>query len=80
MRDELVWDWNTTKLTSGQLARKYKLTKGQVLGIIHRDPRAVQRRPKTELQIAKTRIKALEAEVSWLRGLVAKTAQKQRAI
>lgn len=67
MRDEIVWDWNTTRLTSGQLARKYAMTKGQVLGIIHRDPRAKQRRPKTELQKAMERIKALEAELTRLR-------------
>ena len=76
MRDEIVWDWNTTELTSGQLARKYKLTKGQVLGIIHRDPRAVQRRPKTEMQKAKDRIKALEAEVLRLRTFEVKAARR----
>lgn len=75
MRDEIVWDWNTTELTSGQLARKYKLTKGQVLGIIHRDPRAIQRRPKTEMQKARERIKALEAEVLRLRTFEVKAAR-----
>lgn len=76
MRDEIVWEWNTTELTSGQLARKYKLTKGQVLGIIHRDPRAIQRRPKTEMQKAKARIKALEAEVLRLRTFEVQAARK----
>lgn len=76
MRDEIVWEWNTTKLTSGQLARKYKLTKGQVLGIIHRDSRAVQRRPKTEMQKAQERIKALEAEVLRLRAFEVQAARK----
>ena len=76
MRDEIVWEWNTTKLTSGQLARKYKLTKGQVLGIIHRDKRAVQRRPKTEMQKAQERIKALEAEVLRLRAFEVQAARK----
>lgn len=69
VRDEIVWDWNTTKLTAGQLSRKYDLTRGQLLGIIHRDPRAVQRRPKSELRKAMERIKALEAEVARLRRL-----------
>lgn len=76
MRDEIVWEWNTTELTSGQLARKYKLTKGQVLGIIHRDPRAIQRRPKTEMQKAQARIKALEAEVLRLRAFEVKAARR----
>lgn len=76
MRDEIVWDWNTTELTSGQLASKYKLTKGQVLGIVHRDPRAVQRRPKTEIQKAQARIKALEAEVLRLRAFEVQAAQR----
>ncbi|WP_368761996.1 hypothetical protein [Klebsiella pneumoniae] len=76
MRDEIVWDWNTTELTSGQLARKYKLTKGQVLGIIHRDPRAIQRRPKTEMQKAQERIKALEAEVLRLRAFEVNAARR----
>lgn len=76
MRDEIVWEWNTTKLTSGQLARKYGITKGKLLGIIHRDPRAVQRRPKTEMQKAQDRIKALEAEVLRLRTFEVKAARK----
>lgn len=76
MRDEIVWDWNTTKLTCGQLARKYNMTVGQILGIVHRDPRARQRRPKTELQKAMERIKALEAEVIRLRAFEVKAARK----
>jgi hypothetical protein len=68
-KDDIVWAWNTTKLTSGQLARKYKTTKGVILGIIHRDPRAKQRRPHTPLQKAKKEIKALRAEVSRLQEM-----------
>lgn len=66
-RDGLVWDWNTTKLSGNQLARKYGVTRGVVLGIIHRDPRSNQRRPPTPLQRANRRIAALEAEVRRLR-------------
>lgn len=66
-RDEIVWLWNTTSLTSGQLARKFKTTKGVVLGIVHRDPRAKQRRPLTPLQKALKENKLLRAELARLR-------------
>lgn len=76
MRDEIVWEWNTTKLTSGQLARKYGITKGKLLGIVHRDPRSIARRQKTEIQRANDRIKALEAEVLRLRTFEVKAARR----
>lgn len=68
-KNDIVWDWNTTKLTSGQLARKYNTTKGVILGIVHRDPRAKMRKPPTPMQLKDRRIKALEAEVARLQAL-----------
>lgn len=73
-KNDIVWDWNTTKLTSGQLARKYKTTKGTVLGIIHRDPRSKPRKPPSQLQLAKKRIAQLEREVRRLQALEARHA------
>jgi hypothetical protein len=77
-RDEIVWQWNTTELTCGQLARKYGTTKGVILGIIHRDPRAKQRRPQTAAQKTRRYITALEAEVRRLQALEAALAQSKR--
>lgn len=77
-KDTLVWEWNTTKLTSGQLARRHKATKGVVLGIIHRDPRSVSRRPATPLQKAQKEIKALRAEVARLQMIEVAKARRER--
>lgn len=68
-KNDIVWDWNSTKLSAGQLARKYKTTKGTVLGIVHRDPRSKPRKPPSQLQLAKRRIAQLEREVIRLRAL-----------
>lgn len=77
-RDSLVWEWNTTKLTCGQLARKYKTTKGVVLGIIHRDPRAKQRRPPTAIQKLQKENKVLRAEIARLQMIEVARARRER--
>lgn len=74
-KDDIVWLWNTTKLSAGQIANKYKTTKGTVLGIIHRDPRSKPRKPPSRLQQAKRRIAALEKEVKRLQELEASLAR-----
>jgi hypothetical protein len=77
-KDEIVWDWNTTKFSAGQIARKYGTTRNVILGIVHRDPRAIQRRQLTPLQKAQKRIKALQAEVERLQALEVAKAHSAR--
>lgn len=76
-RDDIVWLWNTTSLSASQIGRKFNLTKGQVLGVVHRDPRAKQRKPPTPMQLKDRRIKALEAEVARLQALEASLARME---
>lgn len=78
-KDEIVWAWNTTKITSGELARKYGVTRGVILGIVHRDPRAVKRRPLSPMQRKDRHIKALEAEVRRLQELEVSLAHRKAA-
>ncbi|WP_201829611.1 hypothetical protein [Microvirga zambiensis] len=77
-KDDIVWLWNTTDLSASRIGRKFGLTKGVVLGIVHRDPRAKMRRPPTPMQMKDRRIKALEAEVVRLQTLEAQLARTDR--
>lgn len=78
-KDEIVWDWNTTDLSAREIGQKYGLSRSVILGIVHRDPRARERRPPTPLQKAYRYIKALEAEVRRLQELEASLTNRKAA-
>ncbi len=76
-KDDIVWLWNTTRLSATQIGRKYGISRSVVLGIVHRDPRAKMRRPPTPMQKAQKEIKALRQEVARLQALEASLARKE---
>ena len=77
-KDDIVWAWNTTKLTAGQIGIRHGISRNVVLGIVHRDPRAKPRKPPTALQLKDRQIKAMEAEIARLQDIEAVLMKRRR--